>query len=315
VLISKFVLMTTYSPSDDQALLSIRRTIITAIASDELLMERLVLKGGNALDIVYQLSERSSLDIDFSMADDVQNEAELQDLRERMFRALNERFDALGYLVFDEELVERPRQRSGKSGAGIAVWGGYNAQFKLIAKTADIKLRQDLVQRLRKKGQDRPPTEIELHDARARQAQVIGAGAERVFTIEISKFEYTAGKVLRKVEEFDCYVYTPAMIAAEKIRAICQQLPEYTERKNPSPRPRDFFDIHAITVGADCDLAASEHHDLIRQMFATKKVPLDFLDLIGRSEVREFHRQQWISVTNSVRRPTASFDVYFDFPG
>lgn len=306
--------MTTYSSHDERVLLDIRRTIIIAIASDEVLMERLVLKGGNALDIVYQLSERSSLDIDFSMADDVSGEAELQDMRARMFHALRERFDALGYHVFAEALVERPRPRPGeREGAGITVWGGYNAQFKLISKTADITLRQDLVARLRKKGENRPPTEAELLESRSRQAQVTGAGSERVFTIEISKFEYTTGKVLRTLDAFDCYVYTPAMIAAEKLRAICQQLPAYTERKNPTPRPRDFFDIHAIAVGADCDLAASEHHDLIRHMFVTKRVPLELLDVIGGPEVRAFHGQQWIAVTNAVRRPTEAFDVYFDF--
>ncbi len=277
-------------------------------------MERLVLKGGNALDIVYQLSERSSLDVDFSMEDDVGDDTELQELRARMFRALHERFDALGYHVFAEALVERPRPRPGhREGAGITVWGGYNAQFKLIAKAADIQLRQALVQKLRKHGEDRAPTDGEVLQARSVQAQVTGVGSERVFTIEISKFEYTHGKVLRRVDEFDCYVYTPAMIAAEKLRAICQQLPAYTERKNPTPRPRDFFDIHAIAMGADCDLAAPEHHDLVRHMFATKQVPLEFLDLIGRPDVRAFHQQQWISVTNAVRRPTESFDVYFDF--
>ena len=277
-------------------------------------MERLVLKGGNALDIVYQLSERSSLDIDFSMADDVSGEAELAEMKSRMFHALRERFDALGYHVFAEALIERPRPRAGeRTGAGLTIWGGYNAQFKLISKAADIELRRELATRLRRKGENRPPTDAEILESRSRQAQVTGVGSERVFTIEISKFEYTTGKVLRKVDAFDCYVYTPAMIAAEKLRAICQQLPQYPERKNPTPRPRDFFDIHAIAEGTDCDLAASEHHELIRQMFATKRVSLRLLEMIGGDKVREFHRQQWVAVTDSVRRSTESFDVYFDF--
>jgi hypothetical protein len=306
--------MTTYSSQDERVLLDIRRTIIIAIASDEVLMERLVLKGGNALDIVYQLSERSSLDIDFSMADDLSGEDELAEMKARMFHALRERFDALGYYVFAEALIERPRPRAGeKTGAGITIWGGYNAQFKLISKAADIELRRELAARLLKKGENRPPTEEEILESRSRQEQVTGMGSERVFTIEISKFEYTTGKVLREVDAFHCYVYTPAMIAAEKLRAICQQLPQYTERKTPAPRPRDFFDIHAIVEGIDCDLSAGEHHELIRQMFAAKRVPLELLEVIGGDQVREFHRQQWVAVTDSVRRPTESFDTYFDF--
>jgi predicted nucleotidyltransferase component of viral defense system len=61
--------------SDDQLLL-VRKTIIVAIASDDVLMERLVLKGGNALDIVYRLGERASLDVDFSMSDDFASKEE-----------------------------------------------------------------------------------------------------------------------------------------------------------------------------------------------------------------------------------------------
>ena len=71
--------MTTYSSADEHVLLGIRKTIIIAIASDDVLMERLVLKGGNALDIIYQLSDRSSLDLDFSMANDVGSAEELED--------------------------------------------------------------------------------------------------------------------------------------------------------------------------------------------------------------------------------------------
>lgn len=306
--------MTTYSSADEHVLLGIRKTIIIAIASDDVLMERLVLKGGNALDIIYQLSDRSSLDLDFSMANDVGSAEELEDFRHRLFRALHDRFDSLGYVVFDEKLVERPLPKPGaESGAGVTLWGGYHAEFKLISRTTDKQLRDDAVTRLRKKRVRRALTKAEVMDARRRQSQVTGAGSERVFTIEISKFEYTNGRVITKVDEFDCYVYTPAMIAAEKLRAICQQLPEYAARKKSSPRPRDFFDIHAVAEGTNCDLASADHHDLIRNMFAVKEVPLEFMDLIARDSVREFHRQQWDSVRNAVRGQTPSFDLCFDF--
>ena len=35
--------------------------------SDNILMERFVLKGGNALDLIHQVSVRASVDIDLSM--------------------------------------------------------------------------------------------------------------------------------------------------------------------------------------------------------------------------------------------------------
>ena len=48
----------------------IRRLIITALFADDTLSEQLVLKGGNALTIVHKIGDRTSLDLDFSMAED-----------------------------------------------------------------------------------------------------------------------------------------------------------------------------------------------------------------------------------------------------
>ena len=305
--------MTFYSSADEQVLLDIRKTIIVSIASDDVLMERLVLKGGNALDVVYKLTERSSLDVDFSMAHDLESEDEFEEMKSRLFRALHDRFDSLGYVVFDERFVERPLPKAGQaSGVGITLWGGYNAEFKLVRKDIDRQLRDDLSIRTRKKL-GREPNPEQFLQARRTQSQVTGAGSGRVFTIEISKFEYTEGRVIRNVDNFDCYVYTPAMIAVEKLRAICQQLPQYEFRKNPTPRPRDFFDIHTIATRTDCDVAAAEHHPLVRNMFSAKAVPLELLRELGANDVRTFHSQQWNSVKNAVRGSTHPFDYYFDF--
>lgn len=308
--------VSTYTPADEQQLLAIRKTIIVAIASDDVLMERLTLKGGNALDIVYRLGERSSLDVDFSMAHSFEGIDDMAEMRTRLFRALRDRFDSLkptGYVVFDEKLEQRPRTQPGqKPEAGLTLWGGYNATFKLIAKDVDVAVRKRVEQRIKKKF-DRAPTDAELLRARQAEAQVTGSGSERVFYIEISKFEYTEGRVLRTVEDYDCYVYTPAMIAAEKLRAVCQQLPAYELRKHPAPRPRDFYDIHTIATRAGCDLAAPDHRALVVQMFAAKHVPLRLLGQLDADDVRAFHAQEWPAVQNAVRGTTRPFDFYLDF--
>jgi predicted nucleotidyltransferase component of viral defense system len=44
----------------------VRRLTIIALFSDDELYEQIVLKGGNALNLVYGLSSRTSLDLDFS---------------------------------------------------------------------------------------------------------------------------------------------------------------------------------------------------------------------------------------------------------
>ena len=49
---------------------TIKKLTIIAMFSDDDLLNRLVLKGGNALDIVYRLNSRSSIDVDFSMEEE-----------------------------------------------------------------------------------------------------------------------------------------------------------------------------------------------------------------------------------------------------
>ena len=84
----------------------IRKLTIVALFSDDELFERLVLKGGNALSLVYRLTARSSFDLDFSMEGDL---AELPNAGDRIFRVLRDRFDAAGFVLFDEKFEAKPK--------------------------------------------------------------------------------------------------------------------------------------------------------------------------------------------------------------
>ncbi|HVV17387.1 MAG TPA: nucleotidyl transferase AbiEii/AbiGii toxin family protein [Polyangia bacterium] len=264
-------------------LLTIRRIIITAVASDDLLVDLLVLKGGNALEIVHGIGGRSSLDLDYSMEGDFEDPAAIG---ARLLKALRDRFDVIGVDVFDYRFVPRP-----STGTPGQKWGGYSAEFKLILQTEARRLHHDI-------------------EAMRRESHLIGdATQKRVFTIEISKFEYCVGKVAATVDAFDCFVYSPAMIAAEKLRAICQQLPSYRLRRNPAPRPRDFYDIHSVVISAEVDLSANI--GLLIEMFKAKDVALSMMSEVPSQ--REFHRQAWSAVENAVRVPLKPFDFYFDF--
>jgi predicted nucleotidyltransferase component of viral defense system len=60
----------------------IRKNVILAIFSDDQFLEKLVLKGGNAISLVHRLDYRTSLDLDFSMAGDFEN---LVETSQRLF--------------------------------------------------------------------------------------------------------------------------------------------------------------------------------------------------------------------------------------
>jgi hypothetical protein len=106
-----------------------KRLALVAMFSDDLLLKRLVLKGGNALDLVLKISTRASADLDFSMADSFPPE-ELDDVRRRIEQRMTEAFSEAGYVAFDVHLVEKPPTLT----ADLAdFWGGYELNFKLAS--------------------------------------------------------------------------------------------------------------------------------------------------------------------------------------
>lgn len=263
----------------------IRKAVIVAMFSDDVLMQHLVLKGGNALNIVYGISARTSIDIDLSMTGDF---VDVADAQRRIERALRDRFDSLGYELFDFKFVERPKKETNRRDDW---WGGYRVEFKLLPHE-----RRDLV--------------TNALDLARRSAVEVAPEHGRVFRVEISKYEYCDLKVEWDLDDYLIYVYPPFLLAAEKLRALCQQIPEYTGRRKATARARDFFDIHAILENPDYK-EPENFTEILMSVFGAKEVPLELLDRL--SESREFHRTDWPSVTNAATGRIESFDFYFDY--
>ncbi|NOK14230.1 nucleotidyl transferase AbiEii/AbiGii toxin family protein [Corallococcus exercitus] len=77
----------------------------SAIASSASLMDRLVLKGGNALQLIHQLGARASMDLDYSMEGDVED---ADALGRELETALSSRFSAAGYALIDFRFGPKP---------------------------------------------------------------------------------------------------------------------------------------------------------------------------------------------------------------
>jgi predicted nucleotidyltransferase component of viral defense system len=265
----------------------VRRRILIALFSDDELMETLVLKGGNALALVHKVGSRASLDMDFS----IQNAfAELDKTSLRIFNTLKREFGSVGYVVFDEKFDVKPSQPQGQPDW----WGGYVVEFKLASKETFEKFQNDI-------------------ESLRRNSEVLGPRQLRRYNIDISHHEFCEGKVQREFDDYVVYVYSLEMIAAEKLRAICQQMPDY-EHLRPNlkrPRARDFYDIYQIIVENGIDLTSPVNVATLRAVFDAKKVPLDLLNNIA--DHQDFHALDWPSVTASISGKHEPFEVYFAF--
>jgi len=268
----------------------LRRQFIAALAADEELFERLVLKGGSALSLVHGIGLRASIDLDYSIENDVENAS---DLGARIVGALRTRLEPLGFVVFDESFESRPRDHEH---AADPRWGGYTGRFKLMGRDRFAALGGDM--------------------ERARRESLSVSGdpqAGRKFRIEISTFEYCGEKTEEIISDgVSCYVYTPQMIAAEKLRSLCQQMEEYGKRANPAPRARDFYDLHALLTEGRVELSEDAMHELVRVVFEAKEVSTGLLSRL--EDYREFHRSDWPAVLNAIPPGRSrDYDFYVDF--
>ncbi len=268
---------------------TIKKTTIISLFSDDDLLDLLVLKGGNAMDIVHKVSSRASVDVDLS----VDKNFDFDAVRPKVEAAIAKGFAEKGYLAFDIKMLIKP----GKMPDELAsFWGGYMVEFKLIS-----------LARAR---------EVDHHlETLRREAIQLGQGTK--FTIDISRHEYTADKQAHELDGYTIYVYSPEMIVCEKLRAICQQMPEYAEiiqRKGlGNQRARDFIDIEVLIRKFNIDLCNERAQHLVEQMFSIKRVPLAWLGKIP--ETRAFHEVGYLEVRAAMKPgiEVQPFDYYFNF--
>ncbi|HRF06814.1 nucleotidyl transferase AbiEii/AbiGii toxin family protein [Accumulibacter sp.] len=273
----------------DDSLELIKRAAIVAMFADDELMDLLVLKGGNAMDIVHRVNSRASVDLDFSADDSLDYEL----VRPKVTRAIESTFELCGYLAFDVKMTARPGKMPDEL---AAFWGGYLVEFKLISLQRANEVERNV-------------------EIMRREAIQLGEGPK--FTIDISHHEYIQGKQEHELEGYRIYVYSPEMIVCEKLRAICQQMPEYgkvIQRKGlGNQRARDFIDIEALVKKFNIDLGAIRAKHMVEQMFAMKKVPLQLLGCI--QDTKNLHVLGYKEVRAAMKPGVTveAFDYYFDF--
>lgn len=268
----------------DTELNKIKRSAIYAIASDDYLMNKLVLKGGTCLELAYELNHRASKDIDFSLEDDFTSE-ELESIKKRILPIFQAEFKKISYHVFDLNIKNKPI----KMPDNIKM-SGYELSFKYLKSDLYQEFKSDLAAMQR-----RSPN----------------------FSIDISKYEYVQGKELKEFDGHKLYIYPPVLMVCEKLRAICQKMKEYRDNPgdNDLPRARDFYDIYIVCENLQkVDFKAPENRETLDQVFKAKDVDLNLL--LKVEEKRAIHYDDFRNVlatdAKNNRRPEI-FDFYFEY--
>jgi predicted nucleotidyltransferase component of viral defense system len=271
----------------------VKKLVVIGLVSDDELMETLVLKGGNAMILAYGIGTRGSLDLDFSMESDFE---EIEQVKYRIEQALVRVFSENEYHLFDFDFRLKPKN------INVAVqdfWGGYSIEFKVISEI-DYKKNSGNI------------------DALRRNAIPLDPNNSPKFSIDISKYEYTQDKKEMDLDGYRYYVYSLEMIILEKLRAICQQLPEYSDiikSKTQRGRARDFYDIYTILEYFGINIQTEHFKELLELIFEAKKVPLDYINKIYTN--KDLHEKDFETVKATVsateRGQLKEFNFYFDY--
>jgi hypothetical protein len=204
----------------------LKKLAIQALVSDDELMGVLILKGGNALDLIHKIAARASLDLDFSMRESF-DDGKLTELETRVANLVEGTFRENGYYAYDIELNKKP---SFIKGNNKDFWGGYEIVFKVINFDQYMKLGDDI-------------------DTVRRNSIVFGLDRSTKLKIQISSFEYCPDPTEMELDGYTIFVYSPLLIAIEKLRAICQQMIPYAKivsTMTRTPRARDFFEVPPV---------------------------------------------------------------------
>lgn len=272
----------------------IKRIAIIALASDDTLVESIVLKGGNAIDLAYysvaNQSSRTSFDLDYSIHGSIDE----QFMKNKIESVLKNTFLEYGYIVIDYKFLKKPQKISPEV---IDFWGGYKVEFKIIEEN---KYKEN----------------INNIEAQRRNSLTLNPNQSTVFELDFSKYEYTEQRITFNVDGYKIYIYTPEMIVFEKLRAICQQLPKYKEvikSMTLKARSKDFYDIHHIMNLYNIDPKTADNIALIKYIFSSKKVPVNFIKEIRTN--KSIHESDWQSVVDTVspNEVLNDFNFYFQY--
>ncbi|KAA2221412.1 MULTISPECIES: nucleotidyl transferase AbiEii/AbiGii toxin family protein [Chryseobacterium] len=263
----------------------IKMLTLRALMSEEFLMHSLVLKGGNALQLAYEITNRGSIDIDFSVEREF-TEEEIKKMPIVLDMILDRVFRKENLKAFDIKFELKPKNNV------IPEWKGYIILFKLIELDKFIEFGDD-IDSIRRNA-------ISVHDNSSTQ-----------YSVDISAYEYVETATTKEVEGILLRVYTLEMILLEKIRALCQTMPEYKEivpSAKEKQRARDVYDIYTIYSQAELNL----EEDILREIFKAKQVPLSLINKL--ESLREHNRDDWNRViqTVSADEELKEYDFYFD---
>ena len=124
-------------------------------------------------------------------------------------------------------------------------------------------------------------------------------------------------KIRNERKKATVYWYSTEMLVVEKIRAICQQHPNYPHRRKTTNRARDFYDIANLIEKKIKNQELSNFKNkcakLIDPIFEAKQVDKKIMKKIFEPEFITTMKEGWLLVLETIpNRKKREFEIYVD---
>lgn len=263
---------------------------LTAIYKNDLLNANLYLKGGQYLRVKENLKNRFSVDTDFSYDGKIEDS---EVYFETLKSCLTQEFYSNGFYLFAFKFSRRPKMLAEDT---PDFWIGWAVEFKFI-ENEKRNLKDDQLNR---------------------EAIIAEGTSSPKVLIDISQSEYCGSSDIVKLQSVEVKTYSRELVILEKLRALCQQHPDYPY-KDGNPRGRDYFDIEQLwskaisepNLDEDAFKAGLLKH--IKEVFAAKNVDLGLLKKIQEEKFVESQKLNWPSVEQTVAKEVLKpFSYYIE---
>lgn len=258
---------------------------LVGIFSDAYLSKHVFLKGGAALMFLEKIDARKSTDVDLSTPESISDHEKtfFQSVEKVMQRV----FKGHDYDVIDFKHYRRPKEGRNRP----EWWSGWNCEFKLCAHEH---------------------RKLSLESRRRRALIPEGTNSSKI-EIQISEHEYCGHVHSRMIQGVKVNGYTRALLVVEKLRAICQQHPDYKFKVRRN-RVRDVIDIYHLTTDHQSDRFLKECKSELPKTFKAKEVDPAFLDaLFNNKEFVDNLRAGFPQVADTLTGRAYPFDTYLEY--
>jgi hypothetical protein len=271
------------------------KEVIYSLYHDGVFSENILIKGGQAIRIKEKIEHRFSVDIDASVNGEIQDP---DVFFIRFKKSLDKRFLKYNLVTIDFKREKKPKNPHPDA---PAFWTGWLVTFKLLDKSNE-GLTQEKMSRMAIIPDGIPSPKI---------------------VVELSEYEYCGDneimnlKIDGEIEEAVVYCYSTEMLVIEKLRAICQQHPEYPHRRKPANRARDYYDIVNLIEKKIRDKKYGEFKEkcsnLVQPIFEAKEVQEDLINKIFEKDFLEEMEKGWPLVLKTTpSEDRKEFEVYVD---